>query len=186
MPLRALEPKSSASASSATLARGGYFALYRLFRVGSHAPRSLSRQGRHKARSFAATTTCRRFQPIAGPLHIGPWHSGSFDVQPVMSFAIRCEQFAVRPDDLLEYWNPESAPQLLAFANRQRRIAGGFEHNDRMSEYRRTVQRRKPQQLLVIRGHRGRCECGHFFRPTMREHANRVFGRKACLPETGR
>src|SRR5436190_22901133 len=72
MPLRALEPKSSASASSATLARGGYFALYRLFRVGSHAARSLSRQGRHKARSFAAATTCRRFQPIAGPLHIGP------------------------------------------------------------------------------------------------------------------
>jgi hypothetical protein len=146
----------------------------------------LAKAATPRARSAGTPDTRRgvlRPQPQAPGSSRYPGHCKSAHD---MRLAVRGQQSAVRPDDLLEYRHAERAPQLFALADRQRGVPGGFEHDHGVGECRRPLHRGKPEQLLAIRRHGGRRERGYFFRPSVGKNPDGRPGGRPRLAKTNR
>ncbi len=178
MALRPLEPKSSASASSATLAQAGLFALYRppkidaSARVRRHAALDLRAGLNSEARSLAAARARRAVDHVARQGK--PW---TFYVQSVVSFAFAGQQLPSRSNDLLEHGNAKRTPERIAIGFGHARRTGTLQHNDRVRQRRDQISAQAPALFERPHDRRG-LEMGGIFRPTPWKYFHRLRGKQ--------
>ena len=137
MPLRALEPKSSASANSATFA----FEASRLSRIIAWA---LSRVGggslqfrlryRPQPRCLSAAAAGRGVQGASLQLQAGQLQAGILYMQTIVRLAFRRQQLTGPAHYLFKHGDAKGSPQALALLVAYPLIAGTQDGDQRMCE----------------------------------------------------
>jgi hypothetical protein len=165
MPLRALEPKSSASANSATLARNDYNGGRRSSARRSSGPaKGFPRLGRNQSRGRASAGARQRLDLFSADLEVR-----RFDVQTVVSFAFGRKQPAGSPDDLLEHGHSIGLPQSVPLRLPQAWAVSASQHDHGVGRHGRSSQR---LQLIERTRDRLRREIRGSAAPSAIEHTN--------------
>ena len=185
MALRPLEPKSSASASSATLAQAGCSHYNRCptdFKPPDFTPQNGAfNEHTPPGAALSPVEDEPRNVPSSGrtgtpsypphvPRQIQP---GNFDVEAVVRFAFSRQQSSRRSDDLLEDGDAKGSPKRVAIRLRQARLTRPLQNNQRVRQ-RRDQKSSQLAALLHRRGDRRGFEAGGVFAPSPRKCFHRV------------